>query len=370
VCREFSAGALPENPKLTALEETPLATIHRSALLLRKEVSADYSSDARCTKLHSSAHTPMTASENFAPSIRRGLRFLYDNQLPYGEFRTYASPSIDMRVTFFESSIFVTTFVLYSIARIDQLRVAMMTKKALSFLTEEMCGPGLFQFFTSKNVRSIDFDLDCTACASVPLQRSHPLILGGYNIRQFIENRNEAGLFYTWVGDAVMANDLDSVVNANVVFYLGDRDETKSACRYLVDTIKSGHESDSYHYYLDDMTLYYAVSRAYAHGTSSLSGAREAVIEKVLQSSKDDGSFGNELATACAVCTLANFEYDDVTRLRDAARYLERRQRADGSWRRVAMWVAMLHQLGALYYGSEELTTALCLEALTHIAAR
>jgi hypothetical protein len=30
----------------------------------------------------------------------------------------------------------------------------------------------------------------------------------------------------------------------------------------------------------------------------------------------------------------------------------------------------MLHQLGVLYYGSEELTTALCLEALTHIAAR
>jgi hypothetical protein len=312
----------------------------------------------------------MTASEKLAPSVRRGLRFLHDNQLPYGEFRTYGSPSIDMRVTFFESSMFVTTFVLYSIARIDQPCVGMMTKKALSFLTEEMCGFGLFQYFTSKNARSIDFDLDCTACASVPLQRSHPFIMGGYNIRHFIENQNEAGLFYTWVGDAVMANDLDSVVNANVVFYLGDRDETKSACRYLVDTIKSGHESNSYHYYLDDMTLYYAVSRAYAHGTSSLSGAREAVIKKVLQSRKEDGSFGNELSTACAVCSLANFEYDGVTRLRDAAHYLERRQRADGSWRRVAMWAAMLHQLGVLYYGSEELTTALCLEALTHIAAR
>jgi hypothetical protein len=305
----------------------------------------------------------MTASEKHAPSVRRGLRFLYDNQLPYGEFRTYASVSINMKVTLFDSSIFVTTFVLYSIARIDHPCVPTMTNKGISFLTEEMRGPGLFQYYTSKNTRSVEFDLDDTACASVALQRSHPFIMSGYNIRHFIENRNEADLFYTWVGVAAPANDVDSVVNANVVLYLGDRDETKSACRYLIDTIKSGNVSDSYRHYLDDMTLYYAVSRAYAHGTSSLSGAREALIEKVLQFSKDDGSFGNELATACAMCSLANFGYDGVTRLGAAARYLEKQQKADGSWRRVGMF-----KQPGVYYGSEELTTALCLEALTHVA--
>ena len=85
---------------------------------------------------------------------------------------------------------------------------------------------------------------------------------------------------------------------------------------------------------------------------------------KILQLSKDDGSFGDELATACAVCSLANFEYDGVARLADAVRYLEEQQRANGSWRRVAMFC----QPGR-YYGSEELTTALCLEALTRVAA-
>jgi hypothetical protein len=268
-----------------------------------------------------------------------------------------------MRVTSFDSSVFVTTFVLYSIARIDCPLRTMMTNKAISFLTEEMRGPGLFQYYTSKNTNSIGFDLDDTACASVALQWSISLVAGGRNVEYFIENRNEAGLFYTWVGDAAQENDIDSVVNANVVLYLGDRDETRSACRYLIDTIKSGRESDSYHYYLDDMTLYYAVSRAYAHGASSLSGAREAIMEKVLQRSKDDGSFGDELATACAVCSLANFEYDGVARLRDAARYLEEHQSANGSWRRLAMFC----QPGR-YYGSEELSTALCLEALTHVS--
>jgi hypothetical protein len=313
--------------------------------------------------LRSSAHTAMTTSEQFAHSVRRGLRFLHDNQLPYGEFRTYASPSIDMKRTFFDSAIFATTFVLYSIARIPYPCVTVMTNKAVSFLTEELRGFGLFQYYSSKNARSIDFDLDDTACASVALLRSHPFVVRGYNVRYFIKNRNQDGLFYTWVGGAALANDVDSVVNANVVFYLGECEETKSGCQYLIDTIMNGHESDSYHYYLDNMTLYYAVSRAYAHSTSWLSRARTAIIEKILQSSRDDGSFGDELATACAVCSLANFEYDNVTRLRDAASYLERQQSADGSWRRVAMF----HGSG-VYYGSEELTTALCLEALTHVA--
>jgi hypothetical protein len=268
-----------------------------------------------------------------------------------------------MRVTVFDSSVFVTTFVLYGIARIDNPLVTTMTEKAISFLTDEMRGPGLFQYYTSKNTHGLGFDLDDTACASVALHESHPLGAGGGNIEHFLENRNEAGLFYTWIGDAAPENDIDSVVNANVVFYLGDSDETKGACRYLIDTIESGRESDSYRYYLDDVILYYAVSRAYARGASLLGGAKEAIIEKVLLRSNDDGSFGDELSTACAVCSLVDFEYKGITTLRDAARYLEEHQSADGSWRRIAMFC----QPGR-YYGSEELTTVLCLEALTKVA--
>src|SRR5215218_3970657 len=137
----------------------------------------------------------MSASAQFAPTVRRGLSFLHDNQLSYGEFKTYASPSVDMRRTFFDSSIFATTFVLYSIARIDHPCVTAMTNKAISFLTEEMYGPGLFQYYTSRSDRSADFDLDDTACASVALLRRHPFIARGYNVGYFTKNRNEAGLF-------------------------------------------------------------------------------------------------------------------------------------------------------------------------------
>ena len=150
-----------------------------------------------------------------------------------------------------------------------------------------------------------------------------------------------------------------------MVFYLGEHDETKSTCRYLIDTINNDNESKSYRYYLDNMTFYYAVSRVCAWHIMAKRGKRRSHREGLEVQQRDHGSFGNELATACAVCSLAKFEYDDVTRLRDAARYLEQQQRADGSWRRVAMF----HGSG-VYFGSEELTTALCLEALTHVATR
>lgn len=301
----------------------------------------------------------MTPSGRHAPSVLRGLRFLHESQLPYGEFRTYASPSPDMRRTFFDSSVFVTAFVLHGIARIEHPWATRMREKAVSFLAGEMHDTGLFRYFSSKNPRSIGFDLDDTACASVALQQWGPGIAVCHNVEHFVGNRDADGLFYTWVGNATPENEVDSVVNANVVFYLGERGETRSACRHLVETIRSGREAGSYRYYLDDVTLYYAVSRAYAHNAPSLGAAREAAAEGILRRAEGDGSFGDELTTAQALCGLANFGYDDPARLEEAARYLERRQGPDGSWRR-----APLFRGAGMYFGSEELTTALCLEAL------
>src|SRR5215218_2922430 len=189
----------------------------------------------------------MTILAGLSPSAEDGLTFLQKNQLSYGEFKTYVCPSVRMkRNCYFDSSVFATTFVLHSVAYLDHPYVSEMTNRAVSFLTEEMVGPGLFRYYTSRNSHDIDFDLDDTACASAALRRSHPLIIWGYNIEYFTNNRDEAGLFYTWLGGAAASNNVDSVVNANVVFYLGDRDETENACQFLIDTVQSNHEENSY----------------------------------------------------------------------------------------------------------------------------
>ena len=62
-------------------------------------------------------------------SINNAINFLYVSQLEYGEFKTYACKDKEMANCYFDSSPFVTTFVLYSIKDIQNDKVESMTNK-------------------------------------------------------------------------------------------------------------------------------------------------------------------------------------------------------------------------------------------------
>ncbi len=227
-----------------------------------------------------------------------------------------------------------------------------------------MAGPGLFGYYGSRNLQSFPVDLDDTACVSFALGDRHPLTASRANEGTIMANRDAFGRFYTWLGLPREGNDIDAVVNANVVCYLGERADMQATSRYLVDTIRSDRASDSYVYYLDDMALYYAVSRAYASGVDSLAGAGEAVVDKIAQRQRRDGSFGDELQTAWAICSLLSFGYWDRVAIEEGAHLLMHRQREDGSWPALAAYLGP-----APFYGSEELTTGFALEALARSGA-
>ncbi|QIR37173.1 tetratricopeptide repeat protein [Tolypothrix sp. PCC 7910] len=75
---------------------------------------------------------------------------------------------------------------------------------------------------------------------------------------------------------------------------------------------------------------------------------------------KSDGSFGNELLTSLAICSLLNYGYYSPDFCK-AITFLIKTQQIDGSWRRIPLYGG--HTDKAIY-GSAELTTAFCLEAL------
>ena len=57
-------------------------------------------------------------------SISKAIDFLYRSQLPYGEFKTYASPDQEMGdQAYIDSSPFVTSIVLYSISSVSGPKV-------------------------------------------------------------------------------------------------------------------------------------------------------------------------------------------------------------------------------------------------------
>lgn len=290
-------------------------------------------------------------------AISAGIDFLYQSQLPYGEFKTYACSDEEMTTDcYFDSSPFVTTFVLYSTSFVDDPKVKDMTEKAISFFLDEMDSRGLWKYWTSRNDRNINPDLDVISCISYILVKNG--IPFESNLDVILANRDDQGMFYTWVRDPHRENDIDCVVNANVLLYLGENADIRETCQYLDKTVLDSQEGSCSPYYPDRLALYYMLSRAYFNGASCLHTSRDSIVERVISIQKDDGSFGNELSTALAACTLLNFN-DHGSSVLEAIEYILSTQAKDGSWSRAVFYLNPVS-----YYGSEELTTALCIEAL------
>ncbi len=313
-------------------------------------------------------------------AISKALNFLAHNQLPYGEFKTYLSTDERMADNcVFDSSPFVTALILYCISFLKEPKVKEITQKAVQFLVEEKEIPGLWRYWSSRNPKhkKLPPDSDDTACIAYVLKQYYsPLLYSfflGSNQKILLDNRNEQGLFYTWIVPSGHNNNwVDSVVNANVLFYLGECDETKAVCDYLNNLVLSDREKGSDHSYLSDLYLYYFMSRAYFQGALSLKEAEDAVCNKTISWLQEDGSFGDDLSSALAVGTLLNYQYEDDATIDRAIQSLVERQQEDGAWSKIAMWTGHFWTEGAGetgdwlvgYWGSEELTTAFCIEAL------
>lgn len=305
------------------------------------------------------------------PAIENSLAYLSGNQLEYGEFRTYIAKDPELKTSQFDSSPFVTAQALYSLSFLENQRAEEMMKKGTSFLLEEMTGEGLWQYWSKRHEKKMIPDLDDTCCASFVLRKRIPDIYA-QNEKIILNNRNSGGLFKTWIREpSYPRNDVDSVVNANVLLYLGEKEETAAACRYLIDIIRENRESGTHKYYIDNFSLYYAVSRAYFQGIKALGTLVPMLASKAVHLQKGDGSFGNELLTGLALNTLLNIGYDKGPTLKSAVHYLLEHQQRDGSFRRIAFyhWPESPSEI-IFWFGSEELTTSICLEALARYFIR
>lgn len=259
-----------------------------------------------------------------------------------------------------------------------------MTVRALRFLRAEMEGPGVWRYWSSRNEahEALPPDVDDACCISY-LLRKHQIEFPD-NRNYVLANRNREGLFYTWMvtragtpkriasaltplvkpgayalwSIAGFLDNVDLAVNANVLLYLGECAETRATIGYLIDAVRGKHAQEGVGFYPEALTFYYLLSRAYANGVHALGEIQDLVREHVMEIQNRKGSFGNELATALGICTLLNFGQQPAE-LQKAVNALLAMQRENGSWRRISAFLGP-----APYYGSEELTTALCIQAL------
>lgn len=296
-----------------------------------------------------------------------GVRFLAAVQRDDGELPSYryADPALagDRAL---DPSPFATTLIADALAARADATAVQVRARALAFVHAEREDPGVWRYWPRRTGRPIDPDLDDTCCAAAALRRAG--CDAAADDDAILANRTEHGMFKTWLRDPAAPNDVDSVVNANAVLYLGERTETAPVIDALCRVIAAGAEARTSSYYVDALALHYMVSRAYAAGVTRFGRCRAALLDRLAGRAAGDprAGFGTALAAALAVAAARNLGATDASWLAPIARRLIATQATDGSWPAAAFYSGPEPpQAPSVWWASEALTTAICVEALT-----
>ena len=169
--------------------------------------------------------------------------------------------------------------------------------------------------------------------------------------------------YFFWQKMECARDDIDAIVNANLLYYLGERQETEALVDFIIDLILNCKELEHDKWYRNRFTIYYLISRNIYAGISKLKSVRTLIAERSIEFIGNDGSVGNNvLNTALVVCTLHNLKYWHHS-LCDSVNFIKKKQEINGNWEKGVFYYGGPKKL--MGWGSESLTTALCLEALS-----
>jgi hypothetical protein len=298
-------------------------------------------------------------------AIHRAVAFLERSQLPSGELRVLAGGKPD-------PSIFPTALAAYSLSFAPP--AAKVRERALDFLIAEMDPRGLWKHWTHEHPHhhQLPPDLDDTSCASLALARAGREFPDNRSLLR--RNRNRRGLFYTWkltltqlrhplvcfaffTKTSAKPFDADAVVNANALHYLGDAPEV---VEHLLRVLRENREAHCDKWYENPFAVWYFFSRA-LHESAPEAGE---LIAKKLAAARPS----NALEHALAICALRY-----CNRAADLSALLAL-QLESGGWPAAPLYhggrarkrdgtFAPPHP-DTPRWGSEELTTSFCIEAL------
>jgi hypothetical protein len=309
-----------------------------------------------------------------APAIRRaiekGVAFLESAQLPSGEIPIEISPTPEMSGDCSRQPCVFPTALAARVLSIAP-SAGRVRSRALDFLQREMSPDGLWRHPSSELPQHLDtpLDLDDTAIASTALAaagRSFP-----DNRPILLAHRERSGLFRTWIvrwwrhplrtfrffffRHTAEMHDVDAVVNANVLIYLGNCEETRPAMEHLLAVLRSNREMTSTIWYGSPFIVWYFFSQA-LHAIAPEAG--EMIVPRIEAAAPANAL---ELALASSTLHLWN-RVPDAGPLMDA-------QLPSGAWPRAGFYHMgrrrMEPQPKPPWWGSEALTTLFAVEALS-----
>ncbi len=260
--------------------------------------------------------------------IDKGLTFLESHIGDDGQWPSYVAQMANGQVLQREGSPFFAMLGILALSEIDDPRARSIIKRTRRHLLETMRYPGIWKYWDS-----LPPDADDTAIGSL-VAGPHPMLLTGRNVDLLLRHRNESGLFLTWFEGHTPDNDVDSVVNANVVAYLGDTGDTRPVQEWLTSLVEgSGSLSETMVYYKEDMDLYSALVRASEYGTPAFADLRPKLGGMIGCLRTAEGTYGDQLRTAQALTALAKLDaLPSPAELGQTLDLLVSQQEADGGW--------------------------------------
>jgi hypothetical protein len=335
----------------------------------------------------------VSRTEDCERAIGHGLGFLRNAQLPTGEFRTLAARDENLTVEArIDPSCFATAHIVSSLTSLRRDECQPLIAGAANFLMAERQAGALWRFWTSRHLgfANIPPDLDDTAVVSlalqdagIPISRNRPILCA---------NRNGSGLFYTWIlrrprhlcslqcwwailrgqiGVAQTAffstgqarpDDVDAVVNANAIRLLWkDSSLVSPSVNWVRKVLETGEAGKADRYYQSSHALCYAIARGARAGIPSFREMGDLVTRSVL--SDVDDLTAQKSALSLLALSVWQPEHSLLAPMAD---FLVSRQQEDGSWSGEAYYYGGWKRV--LQWGSPELTTAFCIEALARYA--
>ncbi|MCY3695312.1 MAG: hypothetical protein OXG77_08900 [Chloroflexi bacterium] len=324
-------------------------------------------------RVRSSGADSAALAEAAREAIRRALAFLESAIDENGAWHcirfNVADPGIPRH---FEKPPFVSALCALALQSSHEAQAKAICTATQAYLIDTIEYPGLWRYY-----RHLPLDLDSSALCS-QVVGMHPWIWLGRNVPGMLANRDDDGLFATWVlADdepdvvATFRVEADPVVNANVVAYLGDVPETKDARRWLETLVTEDRLEGSSKWYPDSVAIYYAITRAVVRAEPALDSLRPVLADRILGLRDARGGFGNVLQTAQAVSALYNIGSLETLDAERLAEELLGWQHGDGRWPELLAFGDQTLKwgvVGQIGHGSEALTTAHCIEALERLS--
>ena len=305
-------------------------------------------------------------------SVAKGLEFIQtaiDNNGAWHCIRyNIADPTIPRH---YERPPFVTAYCALALECCEQPTAKEIYAASQQYIEHTMEHPGYWRYY-----RHLPQDIDSTSTCSL-LINNHPWIQFGRNIERMLANRDEQGLFMTWIletdePDVVTEFRIESdpVVNANILALLGDCKVTKPIQSWLESLFNNGLIVDSSKWYPDPVAICYAVARAVARVRPLLDHLSPKIANQVLSTRDQNGNFDNVLQTAQAVSALDNVNELQRLNASQLIKTLLKFQHEDGSWPELLAFGDQKLEWGAIGqigHASESMTTAFCIEALERL---